>query len=952
VGGTPDFRLLGPVEAGPDGRSVPLGGARRRAVLAMLALNAGTVLSTGRLIEGVWDEPPETAATALQGHISQLRRMLGEATIVTRAPGYLLDVAPETVDAVRCERALERARRQLAAGAAADAALTLSGARALWRGEPLADVGDAPFTQNALPALIELRVALEEERIDAELALGRNAEAIAPLRELVAREPLRERPRAQLMLALYRCGRQAEALDVYETGRRRLSEELGIEPGERLRELHGAIVRQDAALGTPRTVRPARRRRSWRALAAAGIAAGVIAAVVIATGGGSARRTQAPPIANGIVRVGADGAQLASAAIDGSPANAVAAGGDAWVVDADGRTITEVAAGGRRVRTFATGAIPLDLVAARGTLHVAQGDARDTQFRGPQPTAVAFVTQRNGVVSGTVGLPAGAGASLTDRRDAIAASAHAVWVIGSGGALVRIDPVSRRVARTLALDAVAVAADPGGAWVITRDGSLVHVAEQGNRIGVPIDLGGEATSLAVGDGAVWVVDPAQGLLERLDGAGGGSPEPIDVGAGAGPVAFAGGTVWVAQPGRQSVLRVDASERRVVGEVHLGGIPRDIAADGDGVWVSVTSPRATENACSPLEHAPGTAPDVVVALDLPLRTGGRSPTQAMVSAVRRELARRGFRAGAHAVGLLVCDDSTSQSGTFDPATCRANARTYAADTRVVAEIGPYNSPCAWQQLPVAAAAPRGPLAVVSPTTTDPLLGRPTRRKRAGAYVHVAAADDKQAQAAARFLRDRGHRRVFVLDDGSRYGLAVAAYFAHAAKLAGLQVAGRVSWGDARGTAELMRRVRRSRPDVVFTSGLLDNGAGAVVRALRHALPATMIAGSEGLLPVARLFDLAGRAASGVLITTGIQPAAGGAHPYTVFAARATAVTLAAVARSDGTRQSVARAIRADPRFDDRGNLRRGPVTILRADRPGGSRTNMSLAGGRVVAIVRP
>jgi len=193
---------------------------------------------------------------------------------------------------------------------------------------------------------------------------------------------------------------------------------------------------------------------------------------------------------------------------------------------------------------------------------------------------------------------------------------------------------------------------------------------------------------------------------------------------------------------------------------------------------------------------------------------------------------------------------------------------------------------------------------------------------------------------------------VLDDGSRYGLAVAAYFAHAARLAGLQVAGRVSWGDARRTAELIRRVRRSRPDVVFTSGLLDNGAGAVARALRHALPATMIAGSEGLLPVARLFDLAGRAASGVLIATSIQPAAGGAHPYTVLAARATGVTLAAIARSDGTRESVARAIRADPRFDDRGNLRRGPVTILRADRPGGSRTNMSLAGGRVVAIVRP
>ena len=311
---------------------------------------------------------------------------------------------------------------------------------------------------------------------------------------------------------------------------------------------------------------------------------------------------------------------------------------------------------------------------------------------------------------------------------------------------------------------------------------------------------------------------------------------------------------------------------------LGGIPRDVAADGDGVWVSVTSPRATADACAPLEHAAGAAPDVVVALDLPLRTGGRSPTEAMVAAVRRELARRGFRAGDHTVGLLVCDDSTSQSGTFDAATCRANARAYAADARVVAEIGPYNSPCAAQQLPIAAAAPRGPLAVVSPTNTDPLLVRPRPDAR-GAYVRVIAADDQQAQAAARFLRDRGHRRVFVLDDGDELRPGLRRLLRGAARLAGLEVAGRATWGDARQHGRGDRSARRSRPDAVFVSGLLDNGAGAVVRALRRALPAATIVGSEGLLPVARLFDRAGPAARGVLIATGSPPAAGGAHPYT-------------------------------------------------------------------------
>jgi hypothetical protein len=144
----------------------------------------------------------------------------------------------------------------------------------------------------------------------------------------------------------------------------------------------------------------------------------------------------------------------------------------------------------------------------------------------------------------------------------------------------------------------------------------------------------------------------------------------------------------------------------------------------------------------------------------------------------------------------------------------------------------------------------------------------------------------------------------------------------------------------------------RPDVVWVSGLLDNGAGRIVRSLRRALgsPVTIV-GPEGLLPVGRLFDRSGTAARGVLIATGIRPAADGGHPYAVLAKQAVDVALGAIATSDGTRRSVARAVRALPQFDAHGDLRQAPVTILRAQRPGGSRTNMSLEGGRVVTIVR-
>lgn len=177
-----DLRVLGGVEAWRDGVEVPLGGARRRSVLTMLVLEAGRVVPAGRLIEGVWgEEPPDTAATALHGHISQLRRALGDV-IVTRPPGYLLDVAPESIDVQRFETLLDEGRAALAAGDPAAAARCLERALELWRGEPLGDVVGAPFAAAVLPRLAELGVTAREERIEAELALGRHAEVLVELR--------------------------------------------------------------------------------------------------------------------------------------------------------------------------------------------------------------------------------------------------------------------------------------------------------------------------------------------------------------------------------------------------------------------------------------------------------------------------------------------------------------------------------------------------------------------------------------------------------------------------------------------------------------------------------------------------------------------------------------------------------------------------------------------------
>ena len=201
------------------------------------------------MVECLWPgEPPDTAAHAVQVYVSQLRKALGTEMIARRAPGYVLELDPGRVDVHRFARLADEGRQSLAAGDAAGAATALREALALWRGPALADFTYEPFAQTEIARLEELRLVALEERIDADLALGRHVELVAELEALVDSQPLRERPRAQLMLALYRSGRQADALGAYRAARDTLVEELGVEPGPRLKELEAAILRQDESL--------------------------------------------------------------------------------------------------------------------------------------------------------------------------------------------------------------------------------------------------------------------------------------------------------------------------------------------------------------------------------------------------------------------------------------------------------------------------------------------------------------------------------------------------------------------------------------------------------------------------------------------------------------------------------------------------------------------------------
>ena len=230
-----EFRILGPLEVIEDGRELDLGGQKQRALLAVLLLHANEVVSSDRLIEALWEEqPPGSAGKAVQVYVSQLRKVLGRDRVRTRAPGYLLEVAPEELDLARFHalRADGKPREALA----------------LWRGAPLSEFAYERFAQVEIARLHELHLACLEDRTDGELADGRHREVVAELEMLVADNPLRDRTRAQLMLALYRSGRQAEALEAFEDARRALVDELGIEPSRELRDLQRAILNQDPGL--------------------------------------------------------------------------------------------------------------------------------------------------------------------------------------------------------------------------------------------------------------------------------------------------------------------------------------------------------------------------------------------------------------------------------------------------------------------------------------------------------------------------------------------------------------------------------------------------------------------------------------------------------------------------------------------------------------------------------
>lgn len=248
-----DIRILGPLEIRTGRSRLTYAGEKRGALLALLLLNANRVVSIDQAIDELWgEEPPGSGAKAVQVRVSQLRKTFADAgigeLIVTRPPGYVIELAPDELDLHHFERLVSESDKALVAADPARAAELLREAIGLWRGTPLAEFAGAPFARAASARLEELRLAAVERRIEADLALGRHADLVGELESLISEHPFRERLRAQLMLAFYRSGRQADALGAYRAARQQLQDELGLEPSQSLQELERGILQHDPGL--------------------------------------------------------------------------------------------------------------------------------------------------------------------------------------------------------------------------------------------------------------------------------------------------------------------------------------------------------------------------------------------------------------------------------------------------------------------------------------------------------------------------------------------------------------------------------------------------------------------------------------------------------------------------------------------------------------------------------
>ncbi len=556
-----ELRILGPFQVFDDsGREVQLPTGRERALLAALVLRRGEVVSVDSLIDALWgDTAPSTAVKAVQGYVSHLRRGLGsEGVLVTQAPGYVLRVPAESVDAHGFATLAAEAWRAL--GEDPESALgAFEQALAIWRGPALAEFAFADFAQREIGRLEELRLETVEGRFESTLQLGRHRAVLAELETRVAEHPLRERLRGQLMLALYRSGRQADALEVYRSGRRLLAEELGIEPDDELQRLERAILNHDPSLDSPGVAgveRPSAAERR-RVSSPAGPAV--------------------PP--DSVAVIDAHGSRVVGHVPVGRRPVALAIGhGSVWVANADDGTVSRIDPDrGDVVRTIGIGAPAIDLAVAADAVWVANGS--DGTISRIDPTADAVVE--------TIDLR-GSSELAWNPTYAVDADDDAVWVAAGPRHVLLIDPATNAPDEIIDVGRVPIGIARGAEalWVVTTAQRALRIEPRTNTATTEVPIG-YPIAMTAGEEAVWVSD-ARGQVWRINPHTGTVTQTTPVGRGLVGLCATDAAVFAADNAEGTGVRIDPQDGRVVGVVPVGHAPTDVAAWEGTVWVSIQS----------------------------------------------------------------------------------------------------------------------------------------------------------------------------------------------------------------------------------------------------------------------------------------------------------------------------------------------------------------------------
>jgi YVTN family beta-propeller protein len=575
-----EFAILGTVEARANGKALELGGGKQRALLAVLLLHPNEAVSRDRLIDALWGEhPPPSVQQSLDSYVSRLRKVLGRDRLIRRPGGYVLVVEPGELDLDRFEKLLQTANEAAAAGDVISASASFHAALALWRGPALADVLFEPFAPDEAERLEERRLGALEERIEVDLATGNGRQLVPELEALVREHPLRERLLGQLMTALYRAGRQAEALAALQEARRRLADELGLEPGPQLRELERQILQHDPRLdGDYRSAAPprGRSRRAVIAVAAAvAVAAATVGAIVAARGG------ESPSVGsdqeNRLVSIDSGSNSVREIVALTSPPAGLAAGfGSLWATDPTGQRVIRVdPASGSPTDRIAVGAQPGSVATGGGAVWVGSTLAG----------SVSRVDPATGTVTQTVRL---GGANVAD----VAFGDGSVWVADSTDhALIEIEPATGSVRRTVRLDLAptALAVHAGLIWVAGYErGVLEEVDSRSGEVVDTVAVGQGPSTVAAGSSGIWVANSLDATVSRIDPTTGSVKATIPVPSGPAAIVATEESVWVASADVGVLSEIDPRRNVIVSSRRVGGRPSALVSTDERIWVGTSS----------------------------------------------------------------------------------------------------------------------------------------------------------------------------------------------------------------------------------------------------------------------------------------------------------------------------------------------------------------------------